>query len=186
MNVEKIARLKFGVKQDMAYISKNTDSNKADSETVLSNKKSKDDTVSISDEARSLLAENKKLNPYEEKAREVAELIRQLEDAPDLSDNPYMDKIKCIQIAMRIMNGDHVPTKDRQFLLEHEPAMYSQSLLLRRTNDNPKKHKSLIKDKKDDDITNNSSSVSQETPTQPVSESEAEVSVSDNGTDTST
>ena len=174
MNIEKIARVKFGVKQDTAYTPKNTDSNKSGSETVFSNKTPKDDTVSISNEARALLAKNEKPNPYDEKAREVAELIRQLEEAPDPSDNPYMDKIKCLQIAMRIMNGDHVPTKDRQFLLEKEPQMFSQALLLRRTNDNPKKYKSLIEDKKDDQSISESSPVSFEGATQKTPESTSE------------
>ena len=179
MNIEKVARVKFGVKQDMSYTRKNTDSNKAQSEPNLSNGKFNDDTVSISAEARALLAEDEKLNPYDEKAREVAEMLRQLERAPDPADNPYMDKIKCLQIAMRIMNGDHVPTKDRQFLLENEPQMYSQALLLRRNNNDPKKYKSLIEDKKDEAETDRSSPVSFEKTAQGAESTSEESSSSD-------
>lgn len=185
MNIEKVARVKFGVKQDMGYARKNTDSNKAQSEPNLSNRKFNDDTVSISDEARALLAEDGKLNPYAEKAREVAEILRRLEEAPDPADNPYMDKIKCLQIAMRIMNGDHVPTKDRQFLLENEPEMYSKALLLRRNNNDPKKYKSLIADKKDEAATNRPSPASFEGTAQGASESTSEESSSSDSVDVS-
>lgn len=177
MNIEKVAKIKFGIKKDITYTPENTDSNKANSGTTSLNKHFKDDTVSISDEARALLAEDEKLTLHNEKAREVAEILKQLEEAPDSSDNPYMDKIKCLQIAMRIINGDHVPTKDRKFLLENEPQMYLRASLLRRNNDDPKKYKSLVEDKKDDATTDESSPASfNEAPIQDTSESAPEES----------
>lgn len=53
---------------------------------------------------------------------------------------------------MRIMNGDSVPNKDKAYLLEHYPQMYTNAELLKRKNDNPKKYKSLLEDDKEEDV----------------------------------
>lgn len=110
------------------------------------------DILSISDEARALLAEDDPLdsNNGALSERELAAMLEQLRESSDPSNNPYSDRIKCLQIAMRIINGDKVPTKDMQFLMENEPELYAKALLLRRQNDKPKKYKSLLEDEKDD------------------------------------
>ncbi len=124
---------------------------KPNSEDLKINKNFNDDTISISNEAKNLLEEEKNLmfNKMEDESNMITELLRQLEEAKN-SDNPQDNFIKCIQIAMRIMNGDKVPRKDEQFLFENQPQMYSNALLLRRVNDKPKKYDSIIEDKKDD------------------------------------
>lgn len=97
-------------------------------------------TLSISDEASALLAEFENLKEMFERGKEASEGAGEAMD----------DKLKCLLIAMRIMNGDKVPIKDRRFLSEKEPAMYANALLLQRQNSDPKKYKSLLKDKEDD------------------------------------
>ena len=59
------------------------------------------------------------------------------------------------------------------FLAEKEPAMYSNAILLKGSNENPKKHKSIIGDE-DNKVTSDSPSGSAESPTP---EYVAEVSV---------
>ncbi len=51
---------------------------------------------------------------------------------------------KCMRIAMRITNGDKVPLKDIDFLMEHEPDLYKQAIMMRRPNDEPKEWESVL------------------------------------------
>lgn len=51
---------------------------------------------------------------------------------------------KCMRIAMRITNGDKVPLKDIDFLMEHEPDLYKQAIIMRRPNDEPKEWESVL------------------------------------------
>lgn len=158
MNVERVDKVKLEVKQDMTYSSRNAYPNKLRPKNVTPVIKLDSDTVSISDEAKSLLAQDKNWNMYDEKSRMLSELLRQLEDMNKPSENSYMDKVKCIQIAIRIINGDKVPYKDRKFLMEKEPEMYSKAILFRRENDKPKKYKGLVEDDEEDEIVISTSS----------------------------
>lgn len=89
-----------------------------------------------------------------EAAREAAaqklQVLEQLqagnEQAVSASDQLEV-KLNCILIALRVMNGDHVPLKDLQYLQKNDPEMYAQAIMLRRKNENPKEHKSVLKDK---------------------------------------
>ena len=101
-------------------------------------------------------------------------MLKQLRESSKASpDDPFTIRLKCIEIAIRIRNGDNVPNKDKRFLLENEPEMYSTALLFRRKNDNPKKYKSILEDEKDD--------LSEESPDaiSSVSKSPIEESISD-------
>lgn len=102
------------------------------------------DSIFISSDALSLLAS-------EEKHEDTSELIAMLERLNEQStenDSAFDDFAKCLLIAMRIINGDHVPARDKQFLAENEPEMYANAMMLQRHNVNPKKFKSLLDDKK--------------------------------------
>ena len=62
----------------------------------------------------------------------------------------FTDYGKLLKIAMRIMNGDKVPTSDMKKLAKELPDLYKQAILMRNTsNDNPKKYKKEFEDKKD-------------------------------------
>lgn len=169
-------------KQDTSYAPKNSIAKTEDSENLKTNKDFNTDTISISNDAKNLYDEEKNLmlNSIEDESNMIAEMLRQLEEAKN-SDNPHDSFIKCIQIAMRIMNGDKVPRKDEQFLFENQPQMYSNALLLRRTNDKPKKYDSIIEDEKDD-TTDSAATLSFEAP----SESSSETSVSSDNIEVST
>lgn len=65
-------------------------------------------------------------------------------------DSGLSSQIKCLKIMRRIMNGDRVPDKDRQFLAENAPDMLRQALLFRRPNPKPKDYESLLEEEKQD------------------------------------
>jgi len=185
MSVTKIGGVE--INHGMSYTPKNIVSNKASFEEAISNEHLNDAVISISDEARDLFEKEEKLrfNKNEFSESELAQMLEQLRESSDPSNNPYMDKIKCLQIAMRILNGDKVPSRDRKFLMEKEPALYSQSVLLSRKNNKPKKYKSLLDDEKSDDETNQAVSVSAESPVQMATESQAGEASSDGEGETS-
>lgn len=149
MNINPIS--KISQKHNSSYNLKQEFSKETPKQSSQSGLTSKDDTVTISDQAQELYSKkeilmdelNNRLDYYQE-------LFNQLDDI-DNSENPYMDKIKCLQIAIRIISGDKVPMKDEKFLMEHEPEMYFRAILLRRQKEDPKKHKSLLGDDKDSD-----------------------------------
>lgn len=157
MIIEKIQNMK--VVQNMPYRFENLDLVMPISETLISGKNSSKDTVSISVEAKDLLAKDESLVNMNERLEEFKEMMKQLRESSN-GKKPYIDRIKCLQIAMRIMNGDKVPNKDMFFLAENEPAMYANALLLRKQNDKPKEYDSILEDEKDNATTDLSSPAS--------------------------
>lgn len=119
----------------------------------------KDDTVSISDEAKALFNEDKEkflgINNYSQD--ELDAMLESHKAATDDSNSPLKTQLLCFKIAMRIIGGDNVPSKDMAFLAEHEPGMLSRAILLRRQNKDPKDHKSLLADEKSDGTKDTSS-----------------------------
>lgn len=130
-------------------------------EKLLAAKKLEEDELYISDKAKKLLEK------HEQFIEDRKQFIEELANLPEYEPDP---RIICMQIAMRIISGDKVPDKDRQFLAENDPGMYSKALLLQRQNDDPKKHKSLLPDDDDEDISSISSSSSASTEDVSVSE----------------
>lgn len=137
----------------MSYIYKNKVQNKSSLESLISNENINDDTVSISNEAKELLEDDKGLILDEEDLFDVTEMLKQLRESSKTSpDDPLIVKLKCMVIATRIRNGDNVPNKDTRFLLENEPEMYLRAVLFRQKNNNPKKYKSILEDEKNDSV----------------------------------
>ena len=101
---------------------------------------------------------------------EKAMLQMQLESAKEQSEaieDSFSAFSKCMTIAHRITKGDHVPMKDMKFLMENEPDLYKQAIMLRQPNPKPKEHKSVLED---EELENNTESFSQGGETAPVSE----------------
>ena len=98
------------------------------------------DTVTISDEAKALRYDYQELLDELERSRESDEGAKKFSE----------DHIKCLQIAIRIMNGDRVPLKDEKFLAENQPDLYLRAMLMKATKVEPTKYKSLIEDEEDD------------------------------------
>ena len=82
-------------------------------------------------------------------ANEKAMLEMQLESAKEQSEaieDSFSTFSKCMTIAHRITKGDKVPLKDMKYLMEHEPDLYKQAILMRQPNPKPKEHKSVLEE----------------------------------------
>ncbi|MCL2102420.1 MAG: hypothetical protein FWH25_00080 [Syntrophorhabdaceae bacterium] len=79
-------------------------------------------------------------------ASEIKAALNQLENATGQEDV----RMKCLQIAMRIIKGDKVPMADHQYLMKHDPELYAKAITHRMPNENPKEHDRLSEDEKDD------------------------------------
>ncbi len=80
---------------------------------------------------------------------EKAMLQQQLESAKEQSEaieDSFSTFSKCMTIAHRITKGDKVPLKDMKYLMEHEPDLYKQAILMRQPNPKPKEHKSVLEE----------------------------------------
>ena len=92
------------------------------------------------------------LNLLKEKMAETSMLLKQAENAREQIENTKdaFDVISnCMKIAMRILNGDDVPSKDVQYLMENDPDLYEMAISMRKVNDDPKKYKSVLEDEED-------------------------------------
>lgn len=149
-------------KVDLTYNLESLASNKTPLKVAVPTSPPIDATLSISHEAKALLEKEKEqyigLNNYS--PEELERMFEQLKGSTDESNNPLKIKLQCLKIAMRIISGDTVPSKDKAFLAEHEPQMLSNALLLRRQKDKPKNHKSLLDDDKGNEPTDLSAPVS--------------------------
>ncbi|MBR4112297.1 MAG: hypothetical protein IKK53_04630 [Ruminiclostridium sp.] len=90
------------------------------------------------EEARKKQMENEKamLDMQLESAREQSEAI----------EDSFSTFSKCMTIAHRITKGDKVPLKDMKYLMENEPDLYKQAILMRQPNPKPKEHKSVLEE----------------------------------------
>ncbi len=82
-------------------------------------------------------------------ANEKAMLEMQLESAKEQGEaieDSFSTFSKCMTIAHRITKGDKVPLKDMKYLMEHEPDLYKQAILMRQPNPKPKEHKSVLEE----------------------------------------
>lgn len=56
---------------------------------------------------------------------------------------------KCLQIAMSIMDGDNVPQKDIQFLMENNPDLFKMAMSVRKMKEDPEDKDSVLEDEED-------------------------------------
>lgn len=115
-------------------------SNKSSLEESLPNENLDNDILSISEQARALLEEER----YKE------HLLEELKKMELDTQSPLDPLVKCIKISMRIIAGDNVPEQDEAYLLEHFPEMYSSAMTFRRQKEDAKNYDSLIEDDKND------------------------------------
>lgn len=103
------------------YMSEN--SNTA-SEDVETKKENEQDTVSITEEARQKMMEERQKFMEKLVAIQNAENIRESNDAS----KDYIEEQQKIMIVFRrISNGDKVPYQDEKKLLEYDPKMYQMA-----------------------------------------------------------
>lgn len=120
--------------------------------------KAREDRIELSMKALSYLQEQQ-MKATEDQKKEEDPLLKMLEPGEDSSASGISESMKaysrCFKIASRIMAGDQVPPKDRQYLMEHQPDLYKMAMSLQSVKKEPKKYKSVLEDeeKKQDAIT---------------------------------
>ena len=99
---------------------------------------------------------------YDDLQKKATGLQGLLEQLKDLSAQGQAEaesikvRIKCLQIALRIMSGDKVPVEDHQYLLKHDPELYAEAVVRRIPKENPHEHDRLSEDEKSDNFNNTS------------------------------
>ncbi len=149
MNIINISRIKS--QQYMNLKDSKNKTPKDDSDILNSENMIKEDQLTISEEAKETIKE--KRDSMIDELDENFHLIEHFKEemkAFNEEENPYSVELKCLLISLRIINGDEVPQKDKNFLMEHKPEMYGNAILLRKINSEPKKHKSLLEDDNED------------------------------------
>jgi len=76
-------------------------------------------------------------NSILEELRNVSQQMQQAREAGEAAAEAWRIKLKCLRIAIRIMNGDNVPQADHDFLIEHNPSLYKLAMSARMPNDDP-------------------------------------------------
>lgn len=126
---------------------------------------SKEDTLTLTEDAQKLLAQRKENKEKQQKSTWLIELnmlIKKLADSKK-KENKNVNMSKCYKIAARIGNGDKVPMKDMKFLRENAPELYKNALLFKKHNPEPKKYKSCL-DKEDEKASTNRQNALFDTP----------------------
>ena len=152
-------------------------------------KQAREDAAKALEEKAAKEAEKEKQEEADRKAalaqkqNELSMLEQQLENSKEQGEaaaDSFETFSKCLTIAQRITRGDKVPLKDMKYLMEHEPDLYKQAILMRQPNSKPKEYDSVLDEddtetKKEDSGAASSDSgnapVSREAP--PVSEAPA-------------
>ena len=112
-----------------------------------------EDTVVVSEEAkRSAQDFQSKLDEMRNKMRELREGLERAREAGEGAAEAWKEKIKCLQIAMRIMSGNKVPEADHRFLQEKDPDLYGKAITMRTEKIDPKEHDRLSEDEEEDGI----------------------------------
>lgn len=102
----------------------------------------KSDQISLSDKAKRL----------QEKEQLVRDLQKQVDEISSSNVNPYDELMKCLQIASRILKGDKVPQEDINFLVKHQPDLYSATMIMKQNKEDPKVHESLLDEKNQSEV----------------------------------
>lgn len=72
----------------------------------------------------------------------TAEELRRMLDNTKMDASPAQIMMKCLRIAMRIIQGDNVPHKDDKFLMQNNPDLHLQAWSLRQYKADPEDHDS--------------------------------------------
>lgn len=105
------------------------------------------------EEAKKKAEEEAKIKAQEQQLEMLREELKNSKEQADAAAEGFESFGKCLTIAQRITRGDNVPMKDMKYLMEHEPDLYKQAIMLRQPNDDPKNYKSVL----DEDDTENAS-----------------------------
>ncbi len=159
---------------------------------------SKQDALKAAEEKAAREAEKKAQEEAERKqelARRESELsmlemqLKSSDEQAEAAADSFEAFSKCLTIAQRITRGDKVPMQDIKYLMENEPDLYKQAIMMRQPNSKPKEYDTVLDE---DDIeaqndnplssngTSESSAVTQQTPVQSTASAPAaEISVAE-------
>lgn len=98
------------------------------------------DSIAISEEAKAFAAKQTSGTMDASMQDDLKAQMKQSED----EGSAYQTYIKCMRIALRIMNGDEVPEEDRKFLMDNEPELYAKAITLRMEKEDPEEYDSLL------------------------------------------
>ena len=128
------------------------------------NIKSRDKKDAVSEETELTPEERKKLEKQEqaeqfkkalEEKRQQAQMLKeQLESSREEAEGMAKEfgcLSKCMVIAARISRGDIVPAKDMKYLMENEPDLYKQAILLRQPKKDPEEYDSVLDEEDEKD-----------------------------------
>ena len=123
------------------------------SDKSAQNKKETQSEENLHSEKKSRLEQlrQQKQQEYEQAMQQLKKMREdELKAEKEGRSDKFTDYGKLLKIAMRIMNGDKVPTSDMKKLAKELPDLYKQAILMRNaSNDNPKKYKKEFEDEKD-------------------------------------
>lgn len=87
------------------------------------------------------------------KQKQLAEKLKREAEAAKQQLEAEKEALKiqmlCLQIAGRIVTGDIVPTKDHQYLVKHDAALYGKALMMRIQKEDPEELEQLTEDEED-------------------------------------
>lgn len=146
-------------------------------------KQAREDAAKALEEKAAREAEKKKQQESDKKAalaekqNELSMLEQQLENSKEQGEaaaDSFETFSKCLTIAQRITRGDKVPLKDMKYLMEHEPDLYKQAILMRQPNNKPKEYDSVLDEDDSENKTEESGDTSSDSRNAPpVSEAPA-------------
>ncbi len=117
-------------------------------QSVIDHKLTKSVTQ-VTEEEKQLMQRQKREQELERQKKMAEQLKRETEAAKkqmEAEEDTLKIYITCLEIARRISSGDKVPTKDHQFLVKHDPALYGKALTMRIPKEDPKEYKQLSED----------------------------------------
>ena len=117
-------------------------------------------TVEVTKEAKSKAIDwQSKLDEMRNDMRTLREGLERAKELGEGAAEAWKEKIKCLQIAMRIMSGSKVPEADHRFLQDKDPELYGKAITMRMEKVDPKEHDRLSEDEEDEGIVRDPESV---------------------------
>lgn len=107
----------------------------------------KTDRFELSQEIKEKMREQQKAH-LEELAR-VEKDAKAAQEQAEAQAEAFKVLMRCIKIAGRIINGDIVPGKDEQYLLENEPKLYQMAVAARIPKEDPEEFDSVLEDEEE-------------------------------------
>jgi len=109
------------------------------------------DTVVVSEEAkRGPIDWQSKLDEMRNEMRALLENLERAREAGEGAAEAWKEKIRCMQIAMRIMSGNKVPEADHRYLREKDAELYGKAITMRMEKVDPKEHDRLSEDEEEE------------------------------------